>query len=67
MYFKQYVGLNKINTVLEIGPSWQNATNSKIFKKIKYYFIDQTISSMIDNGEFILQIILSLEKLLCQR
>ena len=23
MYFKQYVGLNKIDSVLEIGPSWQ--------------------------------------------
>lgn len=53
MYFKQYVGLNKIDSVLEIGPSWQGILPTLKFfkKKIKYYFIDQTNSpSMIDNG-----------------
>jgi len=53
MYFKQYVGLEKINSVLEIGPNWQGMLPTiKFFKnKIKYYFIDQVNSkSMIKNG-----------------
>ena len=34
MYFKQYVGLNKIDSVLEIGPSWQGILPTlKFFKK----------------------------------
>tara|TARA_B100000965_G_scaffold406839_1_gene449448 strand:- start:15978 stop:16904 length:927 start_codon:yes stop_codon:yes gene_type:complete len=53
MYFKQYVGLDKISSVLEIGPSSQGILPTiKFFKKkIKYYFIDQINSkSMIKNG-----------------
>ncbi len=34
MYFKQYVGLDKIDSVLEIGPSWQGILPTlKFFKK----------------------------------
>ena len=53
MYFKQYVSLEKINSVLEIGPNWQGMLPTIKFlkKKIKYYIIDQINSqSMITNG-----------------
>jgi hypothetical protein len=53
MYYKQYAGLNNVDTVLEIGPNFQGILPTlKFFKKnIKYYFIDQASSpSMIKNG-----------------